>query len=362
MLSSFRKSALLVASVLGIFPPATLASEIAFVEVTSAPITRERLFDGVVEAINHTTVSAQTGGRVIEINFDIDDRVDKDAVLIKISDHEQSASAAQAAASISQMSAQLTQAKNNFSRYKKLLASQTISQSQYDEAKTALDSAVANLDAASAARDQAQKQVDYTIVRAPYSGIVTERLVDLGETVSPGQALMSGFSTRQLRVRTEVPNRFAQSIQPDQGVDIVLDTQAATRIQSIGVTVFPFANPRSNSVTVRATLPENTLSVYPGMLTKVAFKTALDSRILIPQSAVFVRSELTGVYVLEGENIILRRLSIGNAYPSDQGMLMVEVLSGLKVGERLAADPIEAVKELQKQHDQIRQNQPEQAH
>lgn len=362
MLSLFRKSALLLISLLGFFPLSTFAAKLASFEVISAQITRERLFDGVVEAINQTTVSAQTGGRVIEINFDIDDRVDKDAVLIKISDHEQSARAAQAAASISQMRAQLTQARNKFKRYEKLLASQTISQSQYDDSKTALDSAIANLNAARASRDQAQKQVDYTVVRAPYSGIVTERLVDLGETVSPGQALMSGFSTGQLRVRTEVPNRFAQLIKPDQGVDIVLDNQDVTRIQSIGITVFPFANTRSNSITVRAALPENTLSVYPGMLTKVAFKTALDSRILIPQSAIFVRSELTGVYILEGEAISLRRLSIGNAYPSEQGIRMVEVLSGLKVGERLAVDPIEAVKQLKKQHQKMHQKTPEQAH
>jgi len=362
MLSQSRKSALLLICALGIFPPVATASELTSVEVTSAQITRERLFDGEVEAINQTTVSAQTGGRVIEINFDIDDRVDKDAVLIKISDHEQSASAAQAAASISQMRAQLTQAKNNFSRYKKLLASQTISQSQYDDAKTTLDSAVANLNAARASRDQAQKQVDYTVVRAPYSGIVTERLIDLGETVSPGQALMSGFSTGQLRVRTEVPNRFAQGIDPEQGVDIVLDTQPAMRIQSTGVTVFPFANTRSNSVTVRVALPENTQFVYPGMLTKVAFKTELDSRILIPQSAIFVRSELTGVYILQGESISLRRLSIGNTYPTEQGTLMVEVLSGLKVGEYIAVDPIKAVKQLKKQHKQARQNETEQAY
>lgn len=362
MRSSFRKSTLLLITMPGIFAFSAFASGLASFEVTSAQITRERLFDGVVEAINQTTVSAQTGGRIIEINFDINDRVDKDAVLIKISDHEQSASTAQAAASVSQKRAQLTQAKNNFSRYKILLTSQTISQSQYDDAKTALDSAVANLNAALASRDQAQKQVDYTVVRAPYSGIVTERLVDLGETVSPGQALMSGFSTRQLRVRTEVPNRFAQLIEPDQGVDIVLDTQPVSRIQSTGVTVFPFANTRSNSITVRAALPENTSSAYPGMLTKVAFKTALDSRILIPQSAVFVRSELTGVYVLKGDIISLRRLSIGNAYPSDQGTLMVEVLSGLSVGEQLAADPIEAVKQLKKQHKKMRQSETEQAH
>jgi len=360
MCSFNTKQLLLLSFLLGF---SSLASaELASFEVSTGQITHERLFDGVVEAINQTTVSAQTGGRIIEINFDIDDQVAKDAVLLKISDHEQSASAAQAAASISQMQAQLTQAKNNYLRYKKLLASQAISQSQFDNAKTTLDSAAANLTAARAARDQAQKQVDYTVVRAPYSGIVTERLVDLGETVAPGQPLMSGFSTGQLRVRTEVPNRFAQQIKPEKGVDIVLDTQPARRIQSTGVTVYPFANTRSNSVTVRAQLPDNTAGVYPGMLTKVAFKTDLDSRILIPQSTVFVRSELTGVYILEGDNIALRRISIGKTYLSDQGIVMVEVLSGLHTGERIAVDPVTAVKALKKHHDALRKAAAEKSH
>lgn len=346
MFRSTRKTLLSLSLLLSILPSIVSAAELASFTVTQGQITRERLFDGVVEAINQTTVSAQTGGRIIEINFDVDDSVEGGAVLLKISDNEQSASAAQAAASISQMQAQLTQARNNFTRYRKLLASQTISQAQYDDAKATLDAAIANLNAARAAKDQAQKQVDYTVVRAPYSGIVTERLVDLGETVLPGQALMSGFSLLRLRVRTEVPNRFARQIDPQQGVDIVLDTSTPKRIHSTRVTVFPFSNTRSNSVTVRADLPENMDSIYPGMLTKVAFQTAQESRILIPLSAVFVRSELTGVYVLDGDDIYLRRLSIGRPYSNDQGIEMVEVLNGLKPGEQVAADPVAAVKRL----------------
>jgi RND family efflux transporter MFP subunit len=326
--------------------PSALASDLMSFEVRSGEISRERLFDGVIEAIKHTTLSAQTQGRIIEINFDINDFVEKDAVLIKISDHEQSASVEQAIASISDIRAQLSLANTNFQRFKTLLASNTISQSEYDDARTALQRARANLKNAEAARDQALKQVDYTVVRAPYSGIVTARMVELGEAVSPGTPLMSGFSLAQMRVRTEVPNRFAQQIDTDKGVDIVLDTRPATRIHSSKVTVFPFANPKSNSVTVRVELPQGSSDVYPGMLTKVAFVTEQDTRILIPRSAIFNRSEVTGVYVLEGENISLRRLSIGQAYPGKNGETMLEVLSGLQVGERVAADPVAAVRQL----------------
>ncbi len=305
---------------------------------------QERLFDGVVEAVNQTTVSAQTAGRVIEINFDIDDNVEKDDILIKISNNEQSASATQAAAAVSQARSQLTLAKNNFERFKKLHASQTISKAQFDDASSALSTAQANLKTALAARDQAQKQLDYTVVRAPYGGIVTARLVELGETVSPGAPLMSGFSTAALRVKTEVPNRFAQLINAEKGVDIVQDN--GLRIHSNDVTVFPFANLQSNSVTVRVNIPVNTANIYPGMLTKIAFKTTPDLNLLIPQSAVFIRSELTGVYVLEDDSIRLRRISIGNQHVNSEGIAMVKVLSGLVLDEKIAKDPIAAVKQL----------------
>jgi RND family efflux transporter MFP subunit len=338
---------LLLLLVPGIQP--ALATELDSFEVSSGEIHRERLFDGVVEAIKQTTLSAQTQGRILEINFDINDYVEKDAVLIKISDHEQSASAKQAAASISEIRARLTLAQTNFKRFETLLASNTVSQAEFDDARTALQRAVANLKNAEAARDQALQQVDYTVVRAPYSGIVTARLVELGEAVSPGAPLMSGFSLEQLRVRTEVPNRFARQIDTDKGVDIVLDTQPVSRIHGTEVTVFPFANPRSNSVTVRVGLPKNTAGIYPGMLTKVAFATEQDTRILIPRSSVFNRSELTGVYVLEGDRISLRRLSIGQVYPGENKQTLVEVLSGLKLGERVANDPVAAVRQLKAQ-------------
>ena len=264
----------------------------------------------------------------------------------KSSDHEQSARAAQANAAINQVSAQLRLAEANFRRFEKLLASKTISQSEYDDARTALQQARANLQNAEAAREEALKQVDYTVVRAPYSGIVTARLVELGESVSPGVPLMSGFSLERLRVSTEVPNRFAQQIPENQNVEVLLDTQPPRRITSTQVTVFPFANPRSNSVTVRVKLPDNTDGIYPGMLTKVAFSTDQAQRILVPQSAVFSRSELSGVYVVDGERILLRRLSIGRVYPGEQGEAMVEILSGLKAGERIARDPVTAVRQL----------------
>lgn len=322
------------------------ASPVDTLEVETQAVTRERLFDGVVEAIRSTTVSAQTQGRVIEINFDIDDFVEKDEILIKISDHEQSARAAQASAAISQVSARLRLAEANFNRFEKLLESNTISQSEYDDARTALQQARADLQNAQAAREEALKQVDYTVVRAPYSGIVTARLVELGEAVAPGVPLMSGFSLERLRVRTEVPNRFAQYISEENDVEVVLDSRPPRRITSTRVTVFPFANPSSNSVTVRVRLPDNTEGVYPGMLTKVAFVTERIERILVPQSAVFSRSELTGVYVVDGDRILLRRLSIGRVYPGESGEPMVEVLAGLKVGEQIARDPVAAVRQM----------------
>ena len=322
------------------------SSELASFEANPVEITRERLFDGVVEAIRSTTVSAQTQGRIIEINFDIDDFVEKDAILIKISDHEQSARAAQASAAISQASAQLRLAEANFNRYETLLANNAISRSEHDNARTALQQARANLQNAQAARDEALKQVDYTVVRAPYSGIVTARLVQLGEAVAPGVPLMTGFSLERLRVRTEVPNRFAQQISEDNSVDVILDTHPAQRVTSTRVTVFPFANPRSNSVTVRVRLPDDTTGIYPGMLTKVAFATERAERIMVPQSAVFSRSELTGVYVIDNSQVLLRRLSIGRSYADENGEPLVEVLSGLKAGEHIARDPVLAVRHL----------------
>ena len=172
------------------------------------------------------------------------------------------------------------------------------------------------------------------MVRAPYAGIVTERHVEVGEAVSPGQPLMSGLSLERLRVAVYVPQSVAREIR-DQPSAVLVTEEG--RVPASNITLFPTADPVTNTFTVRLDLPDGQFGLYPGMFVKAAFAIGDAERLLVPAAAVFHRSEVTGVYVVRGNSVRLRQVRTGQTF-GDQ----VEILSGLNAGEQVALDPVRA--------------------
>ncbi len=316
----------------GPIKPAAL--ETAVVEYRTVP--REYRLDGVVEAVNRSTVSAQTQGQVQEISFDVDDYVEKDAVIARLKDTEHQARVAQAAADLKSASARLQQANEEHARVAGLHRNKNASDSAMDQASADLASAQAALEAASARLQQAQEQLEYTQVRAPFSGIVTQRHMQVGEIATPGAPIMSGTSLEQLRVIVDVPQSVIPSVR-DGGTARVYAAEGQT-IETDRITVFPYADLGSNTFKVRVDLPEGTRSLFPGMFVKTGFVTGRKEELVVPRPAVVFRSEVTGIYVVGDDGgIRFRQVRLGRAL--DDAFV---VLAGLGDGERVALDPIAA--------------------
>lgn len=323
-------SALLAASAANL-DAANLTSE----TVAYRAVPREYQLDGVIEAINQATISAQTQGQVKEILFDVDDFVEAGSIIARIKDTEHRARVAQAAAELDSATATLNHAREEFERIKGLFNKQAASESAMDKAIADVKNAQARVEVAAAALEQANEQLAYTQVRAPYAGLVTQRHVQVGEMASPGQPLMTGLSLKQLRVAVDVPQNLIPAIRAGQGVRIHLpDNQV---VAATGMTVFPFADQGSNTFKVRLNLPANLANLYPGMFVKAGFLTGEKRELAIPKSAVVQRSEVTGTYVIKEGKVSFRLIRVGR----DLGDSLV-VLSGLTEGEQVALDPISA--------------------
>jgi RND family efflux transporter MFP subunit len=323
-------SALLAASAANL-DAANLTSE----TVAYRAVPREYQLDGVIEAINQATISAQTQGQVKEILFDVDDFVEAGSIIARIKDTEHRARVAQAAAELDSATATLNHAREEFERIKGLFNKQAASESAMDKAIADVKNAQARVEVAAAALEQANEQLAYTQVRAPYAGLVTQRHVQVGEMASPGQPLMTGISLKQLRVAVDVPQNLIPAIRAGQGVRILLpDNQV---VAATGMTVFPFADQGSNTFKVRLNLPANLANLYPGMFVKAGFLTGEKRELAIPKSAVVQRSEVTGTYVIKEGKVSFRLIRVGR----DLGDSLV-VLSGLTEGEQVALDPISA--------------------
>lgn len=320
-----------------------MAADLAVVTAQQLPTKQERVFDAVIEAVHQSTVSSQLVGRVIEINYDVDDFVPKDSVILRFRDSEQRARYSQAKAGQQEARARLKEAEDEYKRVKDIYTKKLVSKAELDRAEAGLEATKARVEAADAKLAEAKEQLDHTVIKAPFPGIVTERHVEVGETVGVGQPLMTGFSYEHLRATTQIPQAFVTAVREHGKARVIINDELSVEAESLRV--FPYADDRSHSFNVRVGLPQHDYGVYPGMFVKVAFVTAEVDRLLIDVDAVVNRSELTGVYVVaEDGHVSLRQIRIGRRIDNQ-----VEVLAGLEAGEQVAIDPIAAGIELKQQ-------------
>lgn len=302
--------------------PTATVSDLALAPASVQVVAREQVVDAVIEAVHQSTVSAETSGRITEVLVDVDDFVEKGEVLVRFRDLEQRAN-------FRASEARAVEARASYERAKDLVARQLVPKAEFDKAEAALQ-------AAEAALSQAREQLEHTVVRAPYSGIVMVRHVQPGESASPGRELMTGLSLESLRAIADVPQRHIDEVRKLSRARVILPTQENLSVDSAGLTISPFAHPATHSFRVRVDLPQGQYGVYPGMFVKVAFVVGEQQRLVVPASAVVHRGEVTAVYVVRDERISFRHIRIGRSLEDG----LVEVFAGLDEGEQVALDPI----------------------
>ncbi len=331
-------------------PPAEktgAAPDLATITLSTLDQPAEQSWDGVIEAVQRATLTAQTNARVESLPHDVGDLVDKGDVLLRFSDVEQQSAQRSAQAQIAAARANAVNAEAEYKRIREIHARGLVSTSQLDQAKAARDAAQATFNAARAQSQQVGQQVDYTVVRAPYAGIITQRFVEIGEAVQAGppspQKLISIESLKQLRVQVQVPQSAINAIRDGNHAQLVLADGKRTDVARM--TIYPYADPATHSFTVRLELEDAPPGLYPGMTVKIAFATGTAERLLVPASALWTQGEVTGVYVIDGANVSLRQVRTGERF-GDQ----IEILSGPEAGDNIARDPVAARQYLADRH------------
>ena len=322
----------------GWFAPAYAAEQLATAPAQFREVEQTYSVDGVVEATRQSTVSAQISGRVKAIYFDVGDRVSKGQIILRIDEREANQALTGSKAQLSQAEAALQNARLNYERSKQLFEQKFISQAALDKAKSDYEMAKAQAEASEAGAEQSALAQSYTAVVAPYAGVVAARMVELGEMVTVGKPLMTGFDPSQLRVIANVP----QDKLKDIGIrpSVTVEVPSLSRwIKAASVTIQPSADIRTHSTQVRVDLPPNQPNVYPGMFVRTHFVVGKEKKLLIPNSAVVHRSEVVAVYVVDDKGMPhLRQVRLGESNEQNE----IEVLAGLNAGERVALDAVKA--------------------
>jgi len=297
--------------------------------------------DALIEAVHQATLAAETTGRIKQIFFDVDDVVAQGDVLLRFTDKEQQAGLARAEAGKKEAIARLTQAQAEHTRIKSVFARKLVARSALDKSSADLKAAEQRVKAAEADLKKARQQLEYTVVRAPYAGIVVKRHVSVGERVRPGTPLMTGFSLAELRATTSVPQSMVAAVRQHGEVSISIDHVGS--VISKDITVYPYADAASHNFTVRAELSSVPAGFYPGMFAKAYFVIGEKPRLLVSARAVVHRSEVTAVYVVDAQGQVgFRAVRIGQSFVNEAGGNAVEVLAGLEAGEQVALAPVKA--------------------
>lgn len=324
---------------------AQAAGQLATAPVQYREVAQTYSADGIVEAVRQSTVSAQIGGRVKEVLFDVGDSVKKGQLILRIDEREASQVLAGSQAQVMQAQAGMQNARANYERAKQLFSQKFISQAGLDKAQADYQIALAQAAASSAGAGQAGIAHGYTSVVAPYGGVVAARLVEIGEMVMPGKPLMTGFDPSEMRVLVSVPQYKLADIgaRPEVSVEV---PSLQRWIAAASVTVQPLADARTHSTQVRVNLPPNEAGIYPGMFVRTHFVVGKARKLVIPAEAVLRRSEVVAVYVVDDKGVAkLRQVRLGDV--SGEGV--VEVLAGLKPGEKVALEPVKAGMQSAKQ-------------
>ncbi|MDX7780011.1 efflux RND transporter periplasmic adaptor subunit [Aeromonas hydrophila] len=307
------------------------ASNDATLTLASRQVTDWLTLDGTVSAIHQGTVAAQTSGRVSRMLVDVNDEVVAGQPLLEISGKEQFAAVTGAQARLARAQAQQVEAERQLARFQALIAKGVITRAQLDNAQATDRAARAEVNAADAALTQAREAYGYTRILAPYAGVVTKRLVELGETVAPGTPLLSGFSLDALRVEVDLPqSALALASQPADVQVLLPDGNTVTPLK---LTRFNYADSQSHAFRLRLDLPPQTAGVLPGMWLKVQLKQGERQLLQVPEQALLRQGEFSGLYLKQGDGWVLTPVRVGHC----QGA-QCDILAGVQSGDQVAAD------------------------
>ena len=299
-------------------------------------------FNGVVEAVRQTVIAAQVSGAVVQLDAKVGDSVKAGQVLLQIDARTADQTAAASNAQVQSARASLEVATKEYERQKQLFQKNYISQAALERAESEYKATRAQVAAQGAQASAARTQSGLHVIRAPYSGVIAQVPVSLGDMAMPGRALVTVYDPSALRITAAIPQTIALQMAKGQLPRVELPDLAAQRqwVSPAHVQLLPTVDAATHTVQVRADLPAGLDGVAPGMFARLWLPSAGSGAtavpgLSVPLSAVVRRAELTGLYVIDPHGRpLLRQVRLGSV---DGGN--VEILSGLMPGERVAADP-----------------------
>jgi len=351
------------------------AKAVTVEEVRQDTVRRAVEVVGTLAAVDQVTVSSETEGKVSRILADLGDRVTAGQALIQLDNEkqqyffdQQKAALARALAQygatdpqhlpdiektpdVQKASADLQQAKQSYDRANELFKRTLVPRQTLDDAETALQSKRASYDASlqtaknlrasiqasEATMKLADRQFRDTQIRAPFDGYVEKRLVNLGELVKAQMPVIAVVRVDPLKVVAEIPEKMAPWIKDGQAVELHVDAYPARAFEGKVSRISPAVNTATRAFPFEALVPNRDAVLKPGTFARVHIESGKEDQVLtLPFAALQYRYGVNRVFVVDNDKLTVRELKIGDRMDD-----RIEILSGVKAGERVAVTDVE---------------------
>jgi HlyD family secretion protein len=307
---------------------------------------------GYVIPRRKATLSAKISGKVIEVNFEEGQKVKQGDIVARLDDSNYQAQLRQAEAQAHVAKATMDNTAPIYARYQALKAQGAISTDDVENKRLAYDNARTAYDAALAAVSLAQSYLRDTLIRAPFSGVVTVKVAQIGEVVAPqasgGGDTRTGILTivdmDSLEVLVDVSENYIERVQAGGQAVIHLDAFPDWDIPATVFAVIPTADQSKGTVAVRVSIKTKDPRILPNMAARVAFMTAPEkgtvqavARVSVPVAAVVVNGKTGSVFLIGADDKIEKR-EVALGLKTQQS---VTILSGISAGDRLVSDNLD---------------------
>jgi membrane fusion protein (multidrug efflux system) len=386
LLYLFSPLAFLVAGCGGAASPeartaATATADVPSVTATTSlaverPISRYVAVTGTLAAQEQADVASEIAGRVVSTPVERGTRVTTGSILVQIAETEVRAQADEAGANAAQLEARLglagggaafeidrvpevanaraaaDLAQADFDRARMLLDRKLLPQADFDKSRAQADAARRQYDiarngaeqqyqalvAARARMTMARKALADAVVRAPFDGIVDERLVSVGDYVIRGTKVASVMRTTPLRVELTVPGQYLSSIAEGRSVSLEVDAYPGRTFTGRIRYVSPAVRADSRALIVEAIVPNESGELKPGLFATARIEQATQTpALLVPAAAIRTDAGVTRVFVVSNDGMAEERIVTTGQTVDD----LIELTSGIKAGDTVATSSVE---------------------
>ncbi len=279
----------------------------------STPLRQVELM-ATVEAAQSASIAARISGNITELAVNLGSRVKNGDTLVVLSADE-------IKAQLNKAQSQLDQAQRNLKREQNLLKKNAATP---ESVKTLEDSK----NFAEAAYKEARTMLDYTIIKAPFDGIITAKAANVGDLATPGKTLLKLENESSLQVIADIPEALVLDLSIGDHLPVKIEA-AGVEVSGMITEIAPTADPTSRSAPIKLQIPTSD-NIRSGQFARVSLPGSKGTAIMVPKSAVLQFGQLQRVFIVQGDTVRLQLIKIGQVV-DDQ----VEVLSGISAGDQV---------------------------